>query len=214
MALNAKLPVVTVGGEAYAERAANIISEAFAHDALNRAMIITSYSLSNEVGVSVERRTYHFLSSIRRKVRDGGLLVEAGNWAAVALWIPPCVQTPVLERSILSPLVKEYLDKFSDARKRHLKDQEFWFLDLLGRHPERREPGVIRALLEPYMQRAREAGLPSWLEANTEHARDIYIHFGFRVVEEIAIGEGCVDKFGNLLRGGEGIIIYAMVAEP
>jgi len=74
--------------------------------------------------------------------------------------------------------------------------------------------GAIRALFEPYLHQAREAGLPAWLEATNEHARDVYAHFGFKVVEEVVIGEGKIDERGNLVDGGKGVVIYGMIVEP
>ena len=74
--------------------------------------------------------------------------------------------------------------------------------------------GAVRALFDPYLQQAREAGLPAWLEATNVHARDVYAHFGFKVVEEITIGGGSVDKNGNRVPGGEGVVIYGMIVEP
>ncbi len=74
--------------------------------------------------------------------------------------------------------------------------------------------GVIRALLEPYLLQAREVGLPTWLDATNEHARDVYAHFGFEVVEEVVIGKGCLDGKGNLVPGGEGVTVYGMIAKP
>lgn len=74
--------------------------------------------------------------------------------------------------------------------------------------------GVIRAVIEPYLQKAQDADLPVWLEATNEHARDVYAHFGFKVVEEVVIGEGSIDRNGNLVKGGKGVIIYGMLKEP
>lgn len=73
---------------------------------------------------------------------------------------------------------------------------------------------MIRALFEPYLQRAQEAGLPAWLEATNEHARDVYAHFGFKVVGEVIIGQGTIDSNGSVVEGGEGVIIYGMIKEP
>jgi hypothetical protein len=37
---------------------------------------------------------------------------------------------------------------------------------------------------------------------------------GFRVVEEVVIGDGYLDNFGNRVEGGDGVVIYAMIVEP
>ena len=74
--------------------------------------------------------------------------------------------------------------------------------------------GVIRALFEPYLLQAQKAALPVWLEATNDHARNVYAHFGFKVVEEVVIGEGNLDRSGNLVSGGKGVVIYGMIVEP
>lgn len=38
---------------------------------------------------------------------------------------------------------REYSDKFADARERHVGNRKVWFLDLIGRHPDRRERGKV-----------------------------------------------------------------------
>lgn len=53
-----------------------------------------------------------------------------------------------------------------------------------------------------------------WLEATTPHARDVYSYFGFKVAEEVVIGEGSIDDNGNLVSGGKGLLIYGMIVEP
>ena len=51
-----------------------------------------------------------------------------------------------------------------------------------------------------------------WLEATNAHARDVYAHLGFGVVEEVRIGEGVVNAQGWIDSNGEGVLLYAMVA--
>jgi hypothetical protein len=42
----------------------------------------------------------------------------------------------------------------------------------------------------------------------------VYAHFGFNVVEEVVIGGGSIDRNGNLVEGGKGVVIYGMLKEP
>jgi hypothetical protein len=81
-----KLPPVTTGGGDYVERLVNVIAAAFVADPLNRAIILYSDSLPNDTDISHERRVEHFLPSTKSKASSGGILVEAGNWAAAVLW--------------------------------------------------------------------------------------------------------------------------------
>lgn len=73
---------------------------------------------------------------------------------------------------------------------------------------------MIRALFDPYLKQAQEAGLLTWLEATNEHARDVYAHFGFKVVGESVIGTGMIDEKGLIVPGGKGVRIYSMLREP
>ena len=74
--------------------------------------------------------------------------------------------------------------------------------------------GLIRALVDPYLQKAADEGVPAWLEATTKHSRDVYEHLGFREVDQIVIGEGKADVAGNITDGGKGITIFCMIIEP
>jgi hypothetical protein len=80
------VPLVTIGGEAYVERVAKVICTAFAVDALNRAVLLQLDSLPNDAEISIERRIRHFTPSIQNSAKSGSLLMEAGNWAAAAVW--------------------------------------------------------------------------------------------------------------------------------
>jgi hypothetical protein len=73
--------------------------------------------------------------------------------------------------------------------------------------------GVIRALIEPYIARAREEGVPIWLEAASDHSKQVYEHLGFKHVSTLRMGEGKASPEGELQDGGEGIPIYAMILE-
>lgn len=79
-------PFLNIWDEACAERAAETVASAFEEDALYRAILLTTDSLCNDAKISTERRAEYLIPRIREKMRRGALLVEAGNWAAVALW--------------------------------------------------------------------------------------------------------------------------------
>ena len=80
------LPPITTGSEEYAERFATVIGAAFASDALNRAVLLIKDDLPNDAVLSDERRAQHFFAGIKNKAETGGILVEAANFAAVAVW--------------------------------------------------------------------------------------------------------------------------------
>ena len=64
------------------------------------------------------------------------------------------------------------------------------------------------------MKKARENAHLVYLEAVNEHAKDLYIYFGFKVVDEAIIGQDIVNSHGFIKPGGEGVRCWAMVAEP
>jgi hypothetical protein len=65
---------------------ASIIGEAFTNDALNRAAMLYAGYIPNNAVFSPEQRQKYFLPGIERRAAAGGLLVGAGDSAAVAIW--------------------------------------------------------------------------------------------------------------------------------
>lgn len=82
----------------------------------------------------------------------------------------------------------------------------FWHLCLTSRNPAVQPPvpGAVRAIIEPFVKKwVDELGMPAvWLEAGSARARDVYSYLGFRVVDEIVVGED-----GN----GNGVKTWCMV---
>lgn len=73
--------------------------------------------------------------------------------------------------------------------------------------------GAVRALFEPYFQKARQEGIPLWLEAISEHSRLVYEHLSFQTVAQVRVGVGKVNGRGEFDENGEGLVIYGMIAE-
>ncbi|EED24594.1 conserved hypothetical protein [Talaromyces stipitatus ATCC 10500] len=141
----------------------------------------------------------------------GGELVESDNFAAAAIWFPPGAELPASSED--DEKIRQFRAMAARAKKEFLNGKKYWYLNMIARHPERKEPGVIRALFEPYIARAREEGATIWLEAVSEHSKQVYEHFGFRTVATMRMGEGKASPDGELQDGGEGILVYAMILE-
>ncbi|KAL4975139.1 hypothetical protein BDW66DRAFT_167431 [Aspergillus desertorum] len=112
--------------------------------------------------------------------------------------------------------------KLDEVRMRWLRGRRHWYLNLIGRDSERKEKGanckfgtagVVRALVQPFLERARKDGVPAWLEAVDEHSRDVYAHFGFRSVEVFRVGVAEFNALGELEDGGKGVAMHAMIYE-
>lgn len=90
-----------------------------------------------------------------------------------------------------------------------------YHLDFLARNPDisPKVPGAISAVVRPYLARAKQEGLSVWLEATSLDVVPLYEYFGFRVMEEILVGKGKVDRSGRLQTGGEGVKAWLMVVD-
>ncbi|OJI97620.1 hypothetical protein ASPVEDRAFT_37039 [Aspergillus versicolor CBS 583.65] len=204
-------PVVTTLGPEHAERVAEVIAAAFSTSLFTSYLLRTPESTWPTDNIPAGIVGAHFKKSVTSRAEQGAELVEAGNFAAVAVWFPP--GNPISTAGVTDPRILEYREKFSQVKKEHLQDRDYWYLNLIGRHPERTEPGVVRALVDPYFKKAREQGVPLYLEAISEHARDVYEHLEFRTIAAVRLGVGRTNARGELDENGEGIMLYGMMAE-
>ncbi|KAK5049404.1 hypothetical protein LTR84_004333 [Exophiala bonariae] len=129
---------------------------------------------------------------IERKVNLGSLIVEAANFAAVACWEPPSATPSLLTTEELEviaqqrPTFAQFTRDIQSARIEILgPETKYWSLSLMARDPDRKDRGAVRAVIEPFVARAKEEGVPLWLTAANTRARDVYQYFGFRVVRYI-----------------------------
>jgi hypothetical protein len=68
-------------------------------------------------------------------------------------------------------------------------------------------------LIDTYIQKAKEEKVPLWLESTNEHARDVYLHLGFKLVDVVTLQEGKADENGYRVEGGKGVKLFAMIHE-
>ncbi len=73
---------------------------------------------------------------------------------------------------------------YADVLERHHReiDGPHWVLDTLGVDPAHQRRGVARALLQPVLDRADAAGIPSYVITHNPVNVPVYERFGFRVV--------------------------------
>ncbi|KAJ9210139.1 hypothetical protein DTO166G4_8228 [Paecilomyces variotii] len=205
------LPAISIVGEEHANQAAEVIAAAFSNSPFTGYLLRNADSTWPSNQIPSEIILPHFQESTPKKLKYGAELVEAGNWAAVAVWFPPGRSIPIEDNP--DPRVKEYRDTFAQIKKQHLRGREYWYLNLIGRHPNRTDAGAVRALIDPYLKKAREQGAAVWLEAITEHGKQVYEHLSFRTVAEVRIGVGKTNSKGEFDENGEGILVYGMMAE-
>ncbi|XXG97342.1 hypothetical protein Hte_003639 [Hypoxylon texense] len=205
-----ELPPVTTGTSArYVQGLADAVSRASAADPLT--VLFQGEKLApgrpSPAGPdpAAVRRIVHAAARERAavKIAGGGFVAEAAGFAAVACWEPGLAGGPHRADARVReerPIFAELLDKVADLVRTQLypianrvSGGRFWKLSLLARDPGvPYVPGAVRAVLVPFMKRftseQNEGGpMPVWLEAGSEQARAVYIHYGFRDVGEMDI---------------------------
>ncbi|KAI1609316.1 hypothetical protein EDD37DRAFT_612873 [Exophiala viscosa] len=212
MAAKVTVPYARVTKVEELKNFAQVIAAAFSNDALNRFIFLGRESRPDHPKLKEwEKRVQYWLPVVQSRFETGAILIQTCDWAAVALWLPPGIEKPKPAANAPEGSV-EYRRKVDELRKKHLGDRPHWNLNLIGRAPDRQDKGAVRGLIEAYLEKAREDNLPAWLEATNTHARDVYSHFGFKVVDDFRIGVGIVNGQGWVEPAGEGVLMYAMIA--
>ncbi|KAM7210062.1 hypothetical protein V8F06_014557 [Rhypophila decipiens] len=185
----------------------------------------------------------------------GGVLVQAADASAVALWEVPVASSPsTTNGTTIAPVTSSHGDSKSEnssssgdisikqewknlvhaAKEKYIgivdsptpnsnqnpnKEgamiKPHYHLDFLARNPAvyPKIPGAITAVVRPYFSLAKQEGRSVWLEATSLDVVPVYEYFGFKVMEEILVGKGKVDRSGRLAEGGEGVRAWLMVID-
>ncbi|OQV09018.1 hypothetical protein CLAIMM_13203 [Cladophialophora immunda] len=174
----------------YRHQLAEITSRATLSDPLN--IVFQQEKTGRATAVTPDLLYMAAKRRIETKVAAGASVVEAANFAAVACWEPPSsnlapfTEAQFAEMARERPVFAQFARDIQGAKLACLgPDQPYWTLSLMARDPERKDKGAVRAVIEPYVNRAKEERVPLWLVAGNPRARDVYAYFGFRVVKVI-----------------------------
>ncbi len=212
---SAALPVTTGTSPKYIGKMTALASRAFVTDGFPFIVLRERYNLNHLTRDDLAR---HYGDRIELKIKQGATIIEAGNWAAAAVWQPPVFTNvdvkPTSKEEYDSPTLADFSCRSDAARKKHLGvNVPYWYLSLMAREPGNTTKGAVRAVLEPFISKAKAEGLPIWLEAGIERARDVYKYFGFRVVDMIVSGRGLYNVEGEPQEGGEGVPTWLMMLD-
>ncbi|GIF08272.1 GNAT family N-acetyltransferase [Actinoplanes siamensis] len=117
----------------------------------------------------------------KRVGRDAIWIAEGGN--AVAIWEPPADGTPPAAPGRGLPAdVEKRIDAYDHAVHALLPDGPYWYLGVLGTHPDHRGRRLGHAVMAEGLRRAAAAGLPAILETSTEGNVAMYQRAGWEVV--------------------------------
>ena len=118
----------------------------------------------------------------KRVVRDAVWVADDG--AAVAMW-DPAGSTGSSDLSALSPDELDRVNEYDHAVHGALPDESFWYLGVLGTHPDAVGRGLGRAVMRPGIERADAEGLPCVLETSNPANLDFYGRDGWEPVGDI-----------------------------
>jgi GNAT superfamily N-acetyltransferase len=123
---------------------------------------------------------------------------QTGNFAAVALWLPPNVEPDgeamgeIFEMLDRTPAQKkEGEGLFEQMEKFHPKEPH-WYLPLIGTDPLHQGKGYGSALMEHAMRRCDHDHMPAYLESSNPVNIPLYERFGFQVIGKIQSGSSPV----------------------
>ncbi|KIW91885.1 uncharacterized protein Z519_07855 [Cladophialophora bantiana CBS 173.52] len=90
----------------------------------------------------------------------------------------------------------------------------FYHLAMIARDPDAppdKSRKAFKACMDYFLNKARDEGVPVWLETASESAMKEYEGMGFRVCEQVVIGKGRVNEKGWPTEGGKGVVTWAMI---
>ncbi|KIW42577.1 uncharacterized protein PV06_06114 [Exophiala oligosperma] len=200
-------PMTTSRSEYYQDRLADISSRATVTDPMN--VIFAQDKSGPSTVVTAELLYPAARARVAAKVGAGSFVAEAADFAAVVCWEPPEAVAPLVSETELQemakarPVFSRFVRDMQDFKVATFgTSQAYWNMSLMARDPDRNDKGAVRAVIEPFVARAKRDGRPIWLCAANERARDVYAHFGFRVVGVIYSALDPKDDDAN--RNGEG----------
>jgi hypothetical protein len=209
------------------------IAAAMQHDLVARYFQLDAYDLPNSTEISLEQSIRFFHDLLDSLYEAGAIFAQTREPGGVAVWYefhqgmivrekadfpflnrcPPNFEWPVEAGPYLSNSLEDYSVVAETSKQRRMGRSPYWYLFVIGRDPSHLGASVAPRLILPFVQKAKEQGIPLWLEATSERSKSVYEKLGFKVVEELKVGKGQCDSNGNLISGGEGVSMWAMICD-
>jgi GNAT superfamily N-acetyltransferase len=123
----------------------------------------------------------------------------AGEYAAVAVWIPPDgIEWTAEEEKLVEPLFEELagsrapalmqlLERFEES---HPTERPHYYLSLLGTHPDQRGKGYGMGLVEENLRQIDAEGMPAYLESSNPANDRRYEQLGFTRIGKFSTPDG------------------------
>ncbi|MBM4432539.1 MAG: GNAT family N-acetyltransferase [Chloroflexi bacterium] len=187
-----------------------------ASETLTRAFLddpLLSYFIPK---VSSREKLLRYVFEVRIKfaILHGEVYGTSPNLEGVAVWLPDNKADMTVGETIRHYGIKAFFkiglgtmfrmlpagSFICDTRKK-FAPKHYWYLSSIGIAPEFQGKGYGGALLKPMFARFDKEGLSCYLEAQKKKNIDIYLHYGFKVVDEAVIPGTTVNH-------------WAMIREP
>ncbi|MGC9396512.1 MAG: GNAT family N-acetyltransferase [Anaerolineae bacterium] len=175
-----------------AQRAGAVLTAAFQHDPVWSALFD---------GANPERRVGAFETPVRYCLKYGEVYAPSAALEGVAAWVPGELADMTFWRVFRSGAIwpgmrlgfsttRKMMPVFAPIeadRKATMQGQSFIYLLVIGVAPQFQGQGFGGKLLRALIEKSQRAGIPIYLETETEGNVRMYEHFGFEVVKEIVL---------------------------
>ena len=175
-----------------APRAAAVLADAFEPDPVWRAVLGDA---------TPEQRAAAFETPVRYGMRYGEVYAPSVSLEGVAVWVPGTLADMTIWRVVRSGamwsgmklgfgIAKKMGPVFHPIevdRREHMRGKSFIYLLVIGVAPQFQGQGFAGKLVRALIDQSEQAGVPIYLETETESNVRMYEHLGFEVVKEIVL---------------------------
>jgi len=173
-------------------QAGKMLTDAFQEDPVFNAAFANA---------TLEQRHTFFAIPVQYSLKYGQVVAPSLQLEGVAAWVPGKYADMTLPRLILSGAFFTGLQMRMEVSKRmalsfrptdqdrraHMRGRDYLYLVIIGVVPQYQGQGFGGQLLSALIAEGEQAGVPIYLETETEENVSIYEHFGFEVIQEITL---------------------------
>jgi ribosomal protein S18 acetylase RimI-like enzyme len=173
-------------------QAAGVLADAFRHDPVWNAILGDAKRV---------QRAAAFETPVRYCMRYGEVYAPSQTLEGIAAWVPGALADMTFWRVLRSGAMwagmrlgtrvarqmPRIFAQMEEDRKDNMRGRPFIYLLIIGVAPPYQGQGFGSKLLRALIEQSEQAGLPLYLETETERNVRMYERFGFRVVKEITL---------------------------
>ena len=173
-------------------RAAAVLADAFRHDPVWNTVLS---------GATLEQKAAAFETPVRYGMRYGEVYAPSAALEGIAAWMPGELADMTFWRVFRSGamwagmklgfgIAKKMVPVFRPLevdRKDNMRGKSFIYLQVIGVAPQFQGQGFAAKLLRALIEKSERAGVPIYLETETESNVRMYEHLGFVVIKKITL---------------------------